>query len=431
MSHFDAVPLVASPDKEHEPARLQPDGRKRFAAFLVLAQFALMFSILTPVVVALSIKLATIAPSDAVGLQGLTLGVGSLMGLIAGPLFGNLSDRTRSRFGRRRPWLLGGALVGAAALITIGVTDSVPVVIVAFTLMMLTMNAAVASISGLYADRIPDKWQGRVGALLGVATNFGAIAGAAVATIFSSNIVLVFAIPGLLAVVTVIAVCLVAKDSKDDVRIQTPFSVMEIIRSFGWPVRANRDFSINFASRFLIWLGYGALMSYQALLFIIHFGIPPQEVAMYMFASTGIAGITTLVGSFGVGWISDNTDRRRGFVLFAGILIGVALILMGLAPTVELVIAAGALCGFGLGIYLAVDLSLAVRLIPDRNSAGRYMGIVNLANTLPGMITPFAAPAILAIAATPAAPNFMLLFVVAGITSIIGALLMAVIRSVR
>lgn len=423
------VEAVSATGPAHVP--LAKDPRKSFAALLVVAQFALLTSLLTPVVVAMSIKISLIVPTEAAAVQGLVLGIGSVMALIATPLFGNLSDRTRSRLGRRRPWLLGGAVVGTSGLAVVGLAESVAGLVVGYALAQLSLNAATAAVSGIYADRIPEKWQGRVGALLGVAANFGAIAGAGIATAFSTNIALTFVVPGLFAIVAVTVLCLVVKDSAADACDVPPFSMLEILKSYTWPVRDARDFSVNFASRFLIWLGYSALMTYQALLFIQHFGIPPQQVAGYMLTATGISGAATLIGSVSGGWITDRLDRRRGFVIFSGIVIGAGLILIGLAPSVSVVFAAGALAGFGLGIYLAVDLALAVRLIPDARSTGRYMGIVMLASNAPGVLTPLLAPLLLAAGASAASPNFALLFLVAGAVSVLGALAMLGVRSVR
>ncbi len=411
---------------------LPKDPRKIFSVLLVLSQFFVLFSILTPVVVALSIKLSMILPPEQVaGAQGLVGGLTALCSIIATPIVGNLSDRTRSRFGRRRPWLIGGVLLGTVALFVVATGGTVPQILLGSILAGVGFNATAAAIGGLYADRVPEKWHGRVGAFIGVATNFAAIAGAAIATALAPNIVLIFVVPGVLAIVVVTILAFVIRDSKDDVQGVDRFSFGQIVKSFSWPVRENRDFTVNLISRFLIWMGYTAIIAFQALLFIQHYGIPPQGVAGFLLAATGLSGIATLIGSVGGGWITDKTDKRRGFVMFAGLLMGVGLIVYAFAPTVEFAIGAGIIIGLGLGIYLAVDLALATRLIPDPRFTGRYMGIVQLASNLPQSIMPFLAPLLLAIGAAQAGPNFLLLFVVAGALSIVGAFVMLFMRATR
>ena len=117
--------------------------------------------------------------------------------------------------------------------------------------------------------------------------------------------------------------------------------------------------------------------------------------------------------------------------MVSGLILGGGLIIYAFAPTVQFAIGAGVIIGLGLGIYLAVDLALAARLIPDPRFTGRYMGIVQLSSNLPQAVMPFIAPLLLAVGAAQAGPNFMLLFLVAGILSIIGALVMLFMRSTR
>src|SRR5690348_12959885 len=66
---------------------------------------ALVF--IAPLLVTLALKV-----NDLVGIHdapknlALVTGTGSLLSMIANPLFGRLSDRTTARMGMRRPWML-------------------------------------------------------------------------------------------------------------------------------------------------------------------------------------------------------------------------------------------------------------------------------------------------------------------------------------
>lgn len=407
-----------------------PTGRRvAFPALLVLAQFGLLLAVLTPVVVALSVKLSVLAPGNTAAVQGPILAVGSLMAIIAGPLFGNLSDRTTGRFGRRRPWLVGGALVGTAALALIGAATEVWQVVVGSALAQLAFNASTATVGPLYADRIPERLRGRIGALIGVATNFGAIGGALISTILADSIFWTFVVPGLVAIVLVTALAAVVDDPPVRRGETGPFSPRDVLRAFTWPVRGHRDFSVNLVSRFLIWMGYTTLIGFQTLLFIERFAVPLQQVAGYALMATGTAGVATLIGSVGGGWLSDRLDRRRWFVLGSGVGIGVGLVLLGLAPSIDAAIGAGVVVGFGLGVYLACDLALAARLVPDPANSGRYMGIVQLASIAPQVVLPLLAPVLLATGT--GGTGYPLLFTVAGSFAIVGAGFMLLVRTVR
>ncbi|MDX8056545.1 MFS transporter [Lentzea sp. BCCO 10_0798] len=406
-----------------------PARHPAFPALLVLAQFGLLLAVLTPVVVALSVKLSVLAPENTEAVQGPILAVGSIMAIIAAPVFGNLSDRTTSRFGRRRPWLVGGAIAGTGALALVGAATEIWQVFVGTALAQLAINASTAAVGALYADQIPERLRGRIGALIGVATNFGAIGGALIGTLLADSIFWTFVVPGLVAVVLVTALAAVIDDPPADRSAIAPASLSDIGRAFTWPVRGHRDFSVNLLSRFLIWMGYTTLIGFQTLMFIQRFGVAPQEVAVYALMATGTAGAATLVGSVGGGWVSDRLDRRRYFVLGSGLVIGAGLVLLGLAGSVGAALLAGVVVGFGLGVYLASDLALAARLVPDPANTGRYMGIVQLASIAPQVLVPFAAPVLLS--AGTGAPNYLLLFAAAGAVSIVGSSLMVFVRSVR
>jgi solute carrier family 45 protein 1/2/4 len=50
---------------------------------------------------------------------------GPLSGLIMQPVVGILADRSRSRWGRRRPFMIGGALAVAACFLLLGWTSEI------------------------------------------------------------------------------------------------------------------------------------------------------------------------------------------------------------------------------------------------------------------------------------------------------------------
>src|SRR5689334_10747031 len=64
---------------------------------------------LAPLLVTLPLKVnALVGIDQAPNSLAFVAGIGGALSIVANPFFGRMSDRTTSRFGMRRPWMLGG-----------------------------------------------------------------------------------------------------------------------------------------------------------------------------------------------------------------------------------------------------------------------------------------------------------------------------------
>src|SRR3712207_2893510 len=81
-----------------------------FIAAYALAMFGIWMAINLPATVTLALRISEIDPAGKTTSYSIAAGVGTLTAVLANPFFGRLSDRTRSRFGRRRPWIAVGLL---------------------------------------------------------------------------------------------------------------------------------------------------------------------------------------------------------------------------------------------------------------------------------------------------------------------------------
>ena len=79
----------------------------------------------------------------------------------------------------------------------------------------------------------------------------------------------------------------------------------------------------------------------------------------------------------------------------------------------------------GNGIFNSVDGALNLNVLPSSDTAGKDLGLINLANTLSQMIGALAASAIVS------TMGYQKIFLVAIILELIGAALIAMIRSVK
>src|SRR6478609_5841459 len=109
---------------------------------LVVAAFGLYLASLTPVIITLAIRIAGLDPSGKTVALSTVVLIGAVVSIVSLPVCGALSDRTRSRFGRRRPWLVGGAVAGLLGLGIAGAVPSVTGVVIGFAIASLGYAAA-------------------------------------------------------------------------------------------------------------------------------------------------------------------------------------------------------------------------------------------------------------------------------------------------
>ena len=95
---------------------------------------------------------------------------GPFSGMVVQPIIGVLSDKTKSRFGRRRPYLLGGALITALALWAFphsaGISDFISKVchfnmpawggLLIAALLIWVIDACINIAQGPYRSLVPD-----------------------------------------------------------------------------------------------------------------------------------------------------------------------------------------------------------------------------------------------------------------------------------
>lgn len=146
-----------------EPVRLP------FIVAFAFAQLAIYVALIAPLAVSMAIKVtAIVGAANAPSTAGLILGVGALAALVANPVFGRLSDRTTGRWGRRRPWIVGGAVGLAISLFGVALSADVVTLLLAWFIAQLSANAALAAYLASVADRVPPQQTATVTALSGI-----------------------------------------------------------------------------------------------------------------------------------------------------------------------------------------------------------------------------------------------------------------------
>jgi MFS family permease len=170
------------------------------------------------------------------------------------------------------------------------------------------------------------------------------------------------------------------------------------------------------------------LQAYQPFLLIEKLGLNPADVPRLIFRSTVVGAVMVVLWSLIAGRLSDRTRMRRPFVMAGSLIQGIGLWLIAASDSYTMLLFGVALTGMGHGVYEGVDLALVTDVLPDRDQhAAKDLGLLNIANTLPQVIAPLCAPAILAVSRG----DYTLLFAVAGAVAVLGAAVLVPLKNVR
>lgn len=394
---------------------------------LGLAQFGIYVAILSPVFVSMQLKAQVLNPDDPASVIGVALPLGSLGAIIGNPLFGALSDRTRTRWGRRRPWLLGGILVLLGGLALVALSPTVGMLTIAWLICQLGSNAAFSAMMASWADNVPELQRGRAASVIGLAQNIAILAGTYAAVLLVQNLPLLFILPGVLGVLCVVVYVFVTPDHLPEAR-PKPFSWLTIVRTFWTNPVKHPDYGLAWWSRFLIILATFLFTTFRLLYMEDHLGLTTARATSSVAFGVLLYTIALMIGTAFSGWLSDRLHRRKVFVAGSTLLFGVGLVILAFAQDVTVFYAAEVVMGFAYGIYTAVDNALVVDVLPDRAKPGKDLGVMNIANSLPQSFAPALGALLLGVGA---GDNYVVLLWTAGIIALVGAAVVLPIRSVR
>ena len=82
--------------------------------------------------------------------------------MFANPFFGRLSDRTTSRLGMRRPWMVIGLAGGSLGILVVALAPSIAVVLLGWCIAQLFFNALLATLVAVLPDQVPVAQRGTV-----------------------------------------------------------------------------------------------------------------------------------------------------------------------------------------------------------------------------------------------------------------------------
>lgn len=406
------------------PGSPQPRG---FLPLFVLAWFGVTIALGT--ISGASIPKALAFLDDATKATNLSLiaGAGGVVIIVATPLFGRLSDRTTSRFGMRRPWLVAGAILATVGVAVLAASDTLIGTLVGWLIVQTGFGASNMVIHALLADQIPRRIRARVSAAAGVATGLGLIVGAQVMAVLPNDQRWAwFVVPGMIGVA--LSTVMVLR-FHDIVRTAPapPLRPADILSTYWLSPCRHPDFFWAFCSRFLVTMSITAISTFLLFIIIDRLHVPVTEASPVQALALAVFTIGNIITAVLFGWLSDRTGRRKRIVVIASFLSAVGLIVTMLASDVGSILIGIAIIGAAQGAYVSVDVALMTEVLPSFDEAGKDLGIVALSYQVPQLMIPVIALPLLA----AGGGGYDAFFVLAIGFAILGGIAVIPIRSVR
>lgn len=402
----------------------------------------------TPVVASIPLKIdALMSGHHRAAALATVLTVGGLAALLANPLFGALSDRTRSRFGRRRPWMLGGTAAGFIGVVALAASDSLTAIIISWVCIQTAFNATLAAAAALLADTVPEGRRAAASGVFTAAAFVGTLPPLVLAALLPRHVDLIsFVMP--LAAFVVVGFAMTVPDHAASLRgpampstaSMTVTVAMPVARALHAPMTVHRGIrSATFPKEFAaVWLQRLAMQSAFSLAtgFTIYLII--DRMTSNAVSATPIAMVATLAGGAGIvigaavgGAWASRLQRYLPFLACGAVGLAAGATLRSIAEVPLVLWIATSIGGLAVGAYLAVNLALAMRVIPD-GRAGTYLGVLNVAETIPQVLAPMAAAALLRIGQgdplSGAPDNYVMLYAAAAVIALLSLATLPVLR---
>lgn len=329
-------------------------------------------------------RIAGLAGGEDIAALSYATFAGALVASLGNIAFGWLSDRS----GHRRSWILGGLALSGALLIAAGLAENVAQIVLIVMAWQLGLNMMLGPLAAWAGDCVPDAQKGLLGGLFAFAPALGALAGAAVT------------MPGLprgtgqLALVAMLATAMVlpalaAGRGRKMVHLMQPVTASE--RPVRWRPAITGPIGRMWLARLLVQVSEAALFAF--LLFWLRSLIPGfgEDRAARLFGLVLVVAVpfALLLGRW--------SDRHRRPMLPLALCAGcsaVGLLAMGFATTSTGAIAGYVLFGISSMSFLALHASQTLRVLPRPQNRGRDLGLFNLTNTVPSLIVPWLALAL-------------------------------------
>jgi len=306
--------------------------------------------------------------------------------MIAAPIWGWASDRTCHRGAGRAGWILGGNVAGMAALLWVTQASSVTELTLAWCAAQFAYNSTFAALYGLIGDHTDDRDRSHVSGLFGASAVFSIVVAMSLATVLPKDVpALVLPLSAFAVVVAAVAFVILRRYA------DVPVAHAQTKRL---SMRGQEQFWLIWFQRLLGQLAYSFVTAFGLFFLIRRVELGEERAATWVAGTTAAAATLSAIASVVAGRMARNRSYVP-FIVIAMVVLAAGSVVKAVGDDLQAYVVATVLVAVAIGCYYAVDLALVLRVVPS-GFAGQFLGIFNIARTLPQSLAPAVAPAILA-----------------------------------
>jgi len=332
------------------------------------------------------------------GLTGLLLGLDNLIGVIIQPLMGNVSDNTRTKFGRRIPYILIGIPLGALFFALIPFETSLITLLIFMFLFILSMSMWRSQAVALMPDFVHPENRSKGNSIINVMGGLGLVASTLISyTIVDFSLQLAFIIVSAIMLISLVVLfftvkekdsyayqALLAEEIDAGEKIKAKKERVSLISSFKDIIKEEDKSTL-----YVLLAIFFAMSAYYGLMGL--FTVYAQNTLSMTRGEAGglklYAGLTFLIAAFPLSLLAEKFGRKLfikiGIVIFIiGAIVGFS------APTKTMTIVALILLGVGYACIVVNTIVIVWAMAPSEKKIGTYTGVYYAFSFLAAIIAP-------------------------------------------
>jgi maltose/moltooligosaccharide transporter len=346
---------------------------------------------------------------------GVVMTFDNIAALFIQPVIGVFSDATRTRLGRRMPYLLVGAPIAALAFVFVPLAPALPLLMVSVRVVLLAMAVFRTPTVALMPDITPSPLRSKANAVINVMGGLAALLAFFVGSkLYDMGRPVPFWVASLLLVVAVAIVLWKIREPKEYTEAAaekvSPFRDLRQVWKEG-----GSSAMLLLGAIFFWFLGYNAIEAFFTLYGVNVLGIK-ESAASFML---GYMALTFLIFAIPSGFIATRFGRKR--TIMAGIVVMILALTAGaITPNATVITVVLIVTGLGWALININSLPMVVDIASDA-LAGTFTGLYYLAATLAAIAGPVLAGSLI----QASGDNYGLVFVLAPVSLALALVCMA------